>query len=156
MTTFARLVGGYALDCQIVATAAELAARFHPDWLAANPFAVVPDGTVHGATENGDGTFTNPAPPSEPSPKPRILSKTAFQDFVWAQLGGSVNGMARFNQILKACAGGDDILQAIYDRYVAADTFAKDQVNALTTIMVQANVMSADEQKRVIVNWPQG
>lgn len=59
MSTFARVVDGFALDIQIAATVTELASRFHPNWLAANPFIVVPDGTLHGATDNGDGTFTN-------------------------------------------------------------------------------------------------
>lgn len=74
MTTYARIVGGHATDIQIVASAAELAARFHPAWLAANPFVVVPDGTSHGARDNGNGTFTNPAPPSPSTPAPRTAA----------------------------------------------------------------------------------
>ncbi len=73
MTTFARLVDGVALDCQILATATELAARFHPEWLAKHPFVVVPDGTIHGAVDNGNGTFTNPVlpePVAPPAPAP--------------------------------------------------------------------------------------
>lgn len=70
MTTFARIVGGFALDCQIAATATELAARFHPEWLAKNPFIVVPDGTLHGALDNGNGTFSNPLPPVPVVPQP--------------------------------------------------------------------------------------
>ncbi len=37
MTTFARINGGYALDCQVAATPTELAARFNTDWLTKNP-----------------------------------------------------------------------------------------------------------------------
>lgn len=70
MTTFARLVNGYALDCRVHASATEMTACFHPDWLAANPFTVVPDGTIHGAKDNGNGTFTNPPAPPIDVPKP--------------------------------------------------------------------------------------
>lgn len=62
MTTFARIVGGFAIDCRVQASATELAACFHPDWLAKNPFVQVPDGTLHGAKDNGNGTFTNHVP----------------------------------------------------------------------------------------------
>lgn len=60
MTTYAHIVDGYTTDVRIHASATELAACFHPEWLAKNPFTVVPDGTQHGAKDNGDGTFTNP------------------------------------------------------------------------------------------------
>lgn len=39
---------------------------FAAAWLAANPpFIEVPDGTKHGATDNGNGVFTNPLPPEK-------------------------------------------------------------------------------------------
>lgn len=68
MTTYARLVDGFAVDCQVAANTAELSARFHPDWYAAHPFSVVPDGTLHGAKDNGNGTFTNPPSPAPSGP----------------------------------------------------------------------------------------
>ncbi len=93
MTTFARLVNGYALDCQVAATATDLATRFNADWLARNPFSVVPDGTLHGAVINADGTFGNPIPPAPPVPQPNnpgnpYFGKTplATKDF-WALVG---------------------------------------------------------------------
>lgn len=48
MTTYARLVDGFALDVQSAASANDLAARYHADWLAKNQFSVVPDDTLHG------------------------------------------------------------------------------------------------------------
>jgi len=64
MTTNARIVDGYAVNV-VTSPPSEL---FHPDWLAKNPFEIVPDGTVSNAVSNGDGTFTNPAPPPPPQP----------------------------------------------------------------------------------------
>ena len=82
MTTFARLVDGYAVDCRVQASATELAACFHPDWLATHPFVVVPDGTVHGAKDNGDGTFTNPPIPPPPVPQPRVATRIEVIDAI--------------------------------------------------------------------------
>lgn len=152
MTTYARIVDGHAVD--IVVTPPELNERFHPEWLARQNFVVVPDGTEHGATDNNDGTFTNPPAPPPPAPVYILLSKTAFQDLAWAQLGSGASGMARFSVILKACANGNDVLQAIFDRYQAATLFARDQVKALTDIMVGAGVMQGFEQLAILTNWP--
>lgn len=105
MTTFARLVNGSALDCRVQASAAELAACFHPAWLAANPFSVVPDGTVHGAKDNGDGTFTNPPPSIDPAALPNNPGNPYFgkqhlaaKDF-WALVGQSLPA-DRFKRLL--------------------------------------------------------
>lgn len=104
MTTFARSVGGFAVDIQIAASATELQGRFHPDWLAKNPFIVVPDGTLHGAIDNGNGTFTNVPPqvkPPEPNnPANPYFGKTPMltKDF-WA-LVGNVLTPDRFKRLL--------------------------------------------------------
>lgn len=74
MTTFARIVDGFTTDVRVHASSAELAACFHPDWLAAHPFVVVPDGTLHGAKDNGNGTFTPPQ--TSVSTKPPKDTKT--------------------------------------------------------------------------------
>lgn len=75
MTTYARIVNGIVLD--VVITPPALAERFAPDWLAAQTFVVVPDGTEHGAISNGDGTYTNPPvvpPPTPPQPLPDAIT----------------------------------------------------------------------------------
>lgn len=41
-------------------------------------FKQVTDGTVHGAKDNGDGTFTNPTVPT-PSPVLKALTKAQFE-----------------------------------------------------------------------------
>lgn len=105
MTTFARVAGGYALDCQIAATATDLAARFNPEWLSANPFVIVPDGTLHGAVDNGNGTFTNPPPaidystlPNNPGNPYFGKQRLAAKDF-WALVGQSLPA-DRFKRLL--------------------------------------------------------
>jgi hypothetical protein len=89
-----------------------------------------------------------------PDPAPLILSKTGFQDLAWAHLGAGTTGMARFNVIMTACKGGDDVLQAVYDRYQAAQTFEKAKVDAFTQIMVAASVMTSGERTAILDNWP--
>ena len=86
---------------------------------------------------------------------PTLLSKTSFMDLAWAQLGGGTTGMARFNAIMTACKTGNDVLQAVYDRYTAAVTFEKGNVGALTQIMVGATVMTSGERDAILNNWPE-
>lgn len=57
MTTWAQVADGNVINV----VTAEPARCFTAEWLENNPpFLIVPDGTQHGATSNGDGTFTNP------------------------------------------------------------------------------------------------
>lgn len=67
MTTFAHIENGYVIDPYDHATIAEYKSRFGAladQWVIVS----VPSGTVHGAKDNGDGTFTNPPPPPLPGP----------------------------------------------------------------------------------------
>lgn len=83
MTTYARIIGGYAVD--VCVTPPELGVRFNPEWLARQTFVVVPDGTTHGAIDNGDGTFTNQPPPPPPQPpEPQISEATKAQALLTA------------------------------------------------------------------------
>ena len=104
MKTFARIVDGFAIDIQIADSLADLATRFNPEWLARNPFTQVPDGTEHGAFDNGDGTFTNPTPPVPEAPKPNNPGNPYFgkkplatKDF-WALIGQKLTP-ARFKRL---------------------------------------------------------
>lgn len=74
MTTYAIVEGSRAYE---IVRGASLEAALkgvrHPTWIAANigRYSQVPDNDstgaelLHGATDNGDGTFTNPPPPEE-------------------------------------------------------------------------------------------
>lgn len=58
MTTYARIVGGFAVD--VVTTPPALSEQFNAEWLAKQTFYPAPDGTLHGRTGvvNGDGSVT--------------------------------------------------------------------------------------------------
>ena len=158
--TYAQVYDGRAYNCT-----PDPAKAFSPDWIlseeeAGRSFVEVPDGTQSGAVDNGDGTFTNPPQPEAP---PAILSKTAFQDLAFGALGGGVTGMARFQEIMDACASGTTndqahapalAVKACFSRYMVADTFAKEQVASFTAIMVAAGVMTTNERADVLAAWP--
>ena len=67
MTRFARVYGGRVLDPIEVPQASDIQGRYTPDYISSVggllAWIGVADGTEHGATDNGDGTYTNPSPP---------------------------------------------------------------------------------------------
>ncbi len=75
MTTFAQVYDGTAHNIVEGPTLDDaIAGKFSPDWVAneaaaGHVFTAVPDGTMHGAKDNGDGTFSNPAAPAAPIPQ---------------------------------------------------------------------------------------
>lgn len=153
MTTWAQIVNGVARD--IVGGDEEgphIAAGYNPNGVA---WTIVPDGTLSGATSNGDGTFTNPTPIAA---EPRILTKTAFQDYVVSQLGGSTAGMARFTAIMDATQNSaSGAVRFAYARYEAALTFEKSNTASLTAIMAadtQTGHITSDERSAILNNWP--
>lgn len=97
-----------------------------------------------------------PAP--QATPIPRILSKTAFQDYAVSQLGGGATGMARFTTIMDATRDSvDGAVRFAFARYEAAQTFEKDNTAALTAIMAadsQVGHITAEERTTIITNWP--
>lgn len=160
MTTYARIQSGFAVDVQIAATATELAARFHPEWFAANPFTVVPDGTLHGARDNGNGTFTNPLPPPVVA-IPLTVSKTAFMDVCQTAFGGGATGRQRFGAIIRACgASNDDEVRFVYERFQGAQTFDKQVVLQLMTLLISKGTalitpaVNVAERTAIDTNWP--
>lgn len=73
MTKYARLRDGYLVDVYAVpGSYADLATLNR--CLPGGGFIVVPDSALHGAKDNNDGTYTNPAP-SAPAQLPKILTK---------------------------------------------------------------------------------
>lgn len=72
MTTFAREKSLIVNDPQQNNSLQEYLLRYNAvavyGWMSDGwVFKSVPDGTEHGATDNGDGTYTNPPPPPAPS-----------------------------------------------------------------------------------------
>jgi hypothetical protein len=99
------------------------------------------------------------ATPAPADPKPRVLSKTAFQDYAISQLGGVPDGMARFTTIMDATR--DSVSGAVrfaFARYEAAQTFEKENTATLTAIMAadsQTGHITTDERTAIIENWPE-
>jgi len=93
-----------------------------------------------------------------PDAAPRILSKTAFQDYAVSQLGGGAAGMARFTTIMDATRDSvNGAVRFAFARYEAAQTFEKDNTAALTAIMAadqQVGHITAEERTTIIDNWP--
>lgn len=106
-----------------------------------------PDGTTQ--------TINHPDPPKSP----RILSKTAFQDYAVSQLGGSITGMARFTEIMDATRDSSSgAVRFAFARYEAAQTFEKTNTAILTTIMAgdsQAGHLTSAERAAILDNWPE-
>jgi len=158
MTLFAHIETGYALDV-----------HDHPDepsyavWAKLIPgssnwtISAVPAGTVHGAKSDRQGGWVNPETPA-PTPTPKVLSKTAFQDYAVSQLGGVPAGMGRFTEIMDATRDSQNpAVRFAFARYEAALTFEKTNVAALTSIMASdttQNHITTQERADILNNWP--
>lgn len=116
---------------------------------------VIPGDIVDGDVVRIDGhTEKRYYAPVAPTPQPMLLSKTAFQDLSVAHLGAGMTGMARFQAIMDACAGGSGAIKFCFSRYEAAQTFEKTQVANFTAIMVAAAIMTQAEADAILNNWP--
>jgi uncharacterized membrane protein YebE (DUF533 family) len=104
-----------------------------------------------------DGTVTTETI-DVPDAAPRVLSKTAFQDYAVSQLGGGATGMARFTTIMDATRDSvNGAVRFAFARYEAAQTFEKDNTAVLTAIMAadsQVGHITAEERTTIITNWP--
>lgn len=154
MTTFARIVDGYTTDVRIHSSATELAACFHPDWLAAHPFVIVPDGTPHGSKDNGNGTYTPTQSPAS-ALSPRVLSWADLTAYLVGLLGGGSTGRTSLGGIIKACqssaAGGDNYFAA----YIQSQgPFSKTEFMSVLND-VSVGIVSAGQKAAVASNWPQ-
>jgi hypothetical protein len=95
MTTFAQVYDGCAHNIVIGSDFdSAMDGKFAPAYVkseiaAGRSWSEVPDGTLHGATANGDGTFTNPTP-LVPTPVPLAINKAQFQA-LYAQNGNDLN-----------------------------------------------------------------
>lgn len=84
MTTYAQVYDGTAHNVAVGDSFDQATeGKFNAQWVAneiaeSRSWSVVPDGTLHGATDNNDGTFTNPVPPT-PDPQPLPITKAQFQ-----------------------------------------------------------------------------
>ena len=155
MATYARIEGGLALDVVTADSAADAQALFGPV-ADAWAFIVVPDGTLHGAADNGDGTYTNPTTTPAGVP-PVTLTKVAFMDHAYPCLGAGVAGIARYgNVISQARASVSDLVIAAMERYAHAQTFERDDVADFLDILVADPSVDLTQAERdlVVDGWP--
>ena len=97
----------------------------------------------------------------EDDPKtPRVLSKTAFQDYAISQLGGGLTGMGRFTEIMDATRDSTSgAVRFAFARYEAAQTFEKANTATLTAVMAAdtgtPGHLTEAERTAIIENWPE-
>lgn len=96
---------------------------------------------------------------ADPPTAPRVLSKTAFQDYAVSQLGGGLTGMARFTEIMDATRDSSSgAVRFAFARYEAAQTFEKGNADTLTSVMAADTTpghLTEAEQSAIIRNWPE-
>jgi hypothetical protein len=147
---YAHTETGRALDPQFDSDAGKYAARFTAEVIENWSIVQVPDDTLHGALDNGDGTFTNPQPP----PSPVIyttLSATAFQDVCETGLGSQ----ARFGKIIRdMSASADDQVFSAYQRFMKSITFDRSKAAPLFTLLVAKGLMTTQERTAILNAWP--
>lgn len=98
--------------------------------------------------------------PVTPTPVPRILTKTAFQDYAVSQLGGGMTGMGRFTEIMDATRDSTSpAVRFAFARYEAAATFEKQNTAALTAVMAADTVtnghLTDQERTDILTGWPE-
>jgi hypothetical protein len=95
---------------------------------------------------------------SEPMPEPSTLTKTEFQDYAEAQMGGGTIGAARFGSvIMSARQSMHPNIVSVMERYGAQDViFRRDVTKALLDTFVSLNIgdLTAQEAQTVYDNWP--
>lgn len=155
---YARIVDGRVVDPVVIPSGInpqEYVTKIFPGLTG---FVEVPENTLPGASDNGDGTYTNPTPPT-PVTTYKILSKTAFQDYAITVLGGGLTGMTRFMEIMNATKNSaSGPVQFAWERYNAASSFEKDNTDLLTDVMLSDTITSGhivqSEKDDLISNWP--
>jgi len=154
MALYAHIENGIVFDPVIAADATEAKALFVPlsdAWV----FTSIPDGTQQGATDNGDGTYTNPVGATA---TPVTLAKVAFMDLAYPFLGVDLAGVARYGEILtQAKASVSPLVVASMERYTHASVFERDDVATFLDILVaDAGVDVTQAERDAIVNgWPE-
>ena len=122
--------------------------------LPGGDFIMVPDSAENSATDNGDGTYTNPVAVVV-TKLPTSLSSTAFQDVCEAGLGGGALGATRFGKIIRdVSVSTDDLIYSAYQRFIKATTFDKAKTAPLFKLLVDNNLMTAQESTAILAAWP--
>lgn len=152
MPLFARIINGHAFDVQSNLNEAEYRAR-NPVFAAELVVRMVPDGTQHDATDNGDGTFTNPPIVAKPLAD-SALSWAALTAYLVTLLGGGTAGRTALGAIIKSCqasASGADNFFAAYLQ--GQGPFTKAEFTGVLAD-VGTGIVSNPQKTAVATNWP--
>lgn len=167
MTKYAIISSGVVTELVAAPDPLPLWAADDAAWLAKqfpslSGFTQVPDDTLPGATDNGDGTFANPTQ-VVPS-KPKALSKTAFMKHAVGQFAATnstnlKDSYARYYTVMSvAKSSSDDAVRAAHEQYDIAIEVSKAEVETLTQWMVDAtgdtDRLTSAERTAVLDNWP--
>lgn len=151
---YAKIIDGVANNPVPAETREEVAKYFNAEWLSrqggVEAWKEVPNGTQHGAKDNGDGTFTNP-----PGPKtiPITMTDKQFRQHVQKKLGAGVYGKA----FKDASQSNDGAVLDAYAAWSKATTYDKAEVAAFTDALVTAGILTS-QQRALLVgngNWPE-
>lgn len=116
------------------------------------------DGDLVRVTVGSSVVYQRYAAPAAYVPKPRTLSKTAFQDYAVSQLGGGLTGMGRFTAVMDATRdSASGAVRFAFARYEAAQTFEKANTETLTAVMVADSTtghLTESERTAILDNWP--
>jgi len=129
-------------------------------------FLEVDDGVENGATDDGNGGYTNPTPIT--TPKQDIVFDSAdWKEYAYGILGtiaaptGTIDeklqaGLRRYGKILKdARASTDDGTIAALDQYGDASNFRKDKVAVFLGILnADGKIVTDLELGAIITYWP--
>lgn len=155
MTKYARIKDSRAIDVWRVPEdfgTIELLNRCLPG----GGFIIVPDDTMSGATDNGDGTYTNP--PAIPAPTHPIVYKwDAFNRYLINKL--DPNGRAKLQALLEAArdfVGVDNTAKntrSFYTWYVGTTEFEKTETAEMLQILVDATIITSGQRTAVLNTW---
>ena len=119
--------------------------------LGVTGFEVVPDGVEPGATDNGNGSYTNPQVPT-PAPVPIIMTDKQFRKYAAQQLGSS----AAVGAIYTAAQTSNDAdVKFAFMAWSKAQTYEKAEVSALCTALVAGSCMTSQQRTALLANWPE-
>lgn len=135
--TYAQIIGGFVQNC----VDRPVGECFSPDYIASEtdagrPWVAVPDGTLSGAKDMGDGTFQNPVLPTPTGG--RDINRAEFLDIAMA------TNPAVFNAIL----AGMPVVGLYLDDYKGvtgiryADTATDSRITRLFAAAKQANLLT--------------
>lgn len=146
--TFAQTASGRAENpCDGLTLEDALASSFHPDFVAreisaGRPWVSVPQGTLHGAMDNGDGTFTNP--PQNQLPEFPTLTGSQFITLV-----GKALGFSRLDQLLAKSKS----VEALLMKAVFVDRNTGNTPAAIAYLQTGDSALTDDELGLIDTAW---